>query len=538
MTTASTVPSTITLGSAAHPIMLDVASTVPAGTAVNVVVTSSPAINVNISSNTIAYVSRVAVGVAAQPVIYINYNQQNTGLITIKEQAPGFFVVGTGNDNTFGLCLVTGESFTFAPYAVVTAGDLSLLNGLVGGSSVAGTLYTDTDGNACVRWTVYTASTVASTVEIRGTDSTGAVLPTGANNGPSLSVPAGLAPGTTQGVILIGTYTNVVTGVDVDGGVVDALDTPAFSSLVSMATRAFKSGVVVAAVSQPTVSAGTVDTLAGNLTISETLNGQFKPGQMICVAILPRTSNGVRTQDTFIKTATTNDLPIIATNSASGLLTATVATPGCPPTFSSTQYYYNGDTVSSTTSSVPGPFLPNPGASFSFMVTQPSFGTLGVITISNIHLITTADAVVGTVLVDVAGDNGGGAVQFESVVSNAKIGAAPHLNIAANSALGLNPTKGYTMLTPKYQAVGKYVTWKFTGGPALAGQRVNILVAKHFNGAWGGPVYYKSAWADANGIVTFAWTSKTAAAINVRVQWPGTAAYAVSTSKALGAYFQ
>ena len=82
------------------------------------------------------------------------------------------------------------------------------------------------------------------------------------------------------------------------------------------------------------------------------------------------------------------------------------------------------------------------------------------------------------------------------------------------------------------------MTWKFTGGPALAGQRVNVLVAKHINGAWGGPVYYKSAWADANGIVTFSWTSKTAAAINVRVQWPGTTAYAVSTSKALGAYYK
>ena len=127
---------------------------------------------------------------------------------------------------------------------------------------------------------------------------------------------------------------------------------------------------------------------------------------------------------------------------------------------------------------------------------------------------------------------------FDQFVSNAIIGVPSKLNIAANSALGLNPTSGYTMITPKYQAVRKYVTWKFTGGMALAGQRVNILVAKHINGAWGGPVYYKSAWADANGIVTFAWTSKTAAAVNVRVQWPGSSTYGVSTSKALGAYWQ
>jgi len=62
------------------------------------------------------------------------------------------------------------------------------------------------------------------------------------------------------------------------------------------------------------------DALAGNLTISETLNGQFKPNQFICVTILPRATNGTRTQDTFLKTTTTNDLPVISTNAASGLL--------------------------------------------------------------------------------------------------------------------------------------------------------------------------------------------------------------------------
>jgi hypothetical protein len=452
-------------------------------------------------------------------------------------------------------------------------------------------------------WSVYSASTVASTIDIVGATASGP-LAVGAANGPTLSVPGTLAPGTTQSVILVGSQAGVSNGT-------------ASSSLVSNATRMFKSGVVVAALSQPAVIAGTTDTLAGNLTISETLNGQFKPNQDICVTILPRTSNGTRTQDTFIKTATTNDLPVISTNAASGLLTDAVAVPGCGPQFVDSVYYN-------------APFLPNPGASFEFTITQQSFGgTLGVITISNIHLITTADAVSGPVLVDVMGDTAGSvpsgslditgngasdattgstvvtvsgvntlaagelvtisetgfegpnlngtwtvqsvsgqtftinmapgavaadatnpglvnfagsytgpSVAFETVVSNAKIGVEPKLNIAANSALGLNPTSGYTMLTPKYQAVGKYVTWKFTGGTALAGQRVNILVAKHYNGAWGGPVYLKSAWADANGIVTFAWTSKTAAAINVRVQWPGSAVYAVSTSKALGAYYK
>ena len=82
------------------------------------------------------------------------------------------------------------------------------------------------------------------------------------------------------------------------------------------------------------------------------------------------------------------------------------------------------------------------------------------------------------------------------------------------------------------------MTWKFTGGTALAGQRVNVMVAKKVGGVWGGPKYLKSAWADANGIVTFAWNPKMLRAINVRVQWPGSTTYGVSTSPARGAYWQ
>ena len=114
----------------------------------------------------------------------------------------------------------------------------------------------------------------------------------------------------------------------------------------------------------------------------------------------------------------------------------------------------------------------------------------------------------------------------------------PKLSIGASSALGLRPTTGYTVTTPKTQATGKYVTWKFTGGMALAGQRVNVLVAKKVGGAWTGPTYFVSRLADANGDVTFWWKSNTAAAINVRVQWPGNATYSVGTSTARGAYWK
>jgi hypothetical protein len=64
---------------------------------------------------------------------------------------------------------------------------------------------------------------------------------------------------------------------------------------------------------------------------------------------------------------------------------------------------------------------------------------------------------------------------------------------------------------------------------------VNVLVAKKANGAWGSPAYRRSAWADAKGVVTFWTTAGAAAAINVRVQWPGDSGHGVSTSGALGA---
>jgi hypothetical protein len=114
----------------------------------------------------------------------------------------------------------------------------------------------------------------------------------------------------------------------------------------------------------------------------------------------------------------------------------------------------------------------------------------------------------------------------------------PALSIRGSSAVGLRPASGYTTATPKVAHVGTYVTWKFTLGPAQAGRRVNILVANRIGTAWSAPTYYKSARADANGVVILAWTRATAAAISVRVQLPGSATYATSTSPALGAYWR
>ena len=114
----------------------------------------------------------------------------------------------------------------------------------------------------------------------------------------------------------------------------------------------------------------------------------------------------------------------------------------------------------------------------------------------------------------------------------------PVLRIGASSALGRAPATGYSAKTPKVARVGSSVTWKFNLGAALAGQRVNLLVASRVGTAWGAPKYYRSAWTDPNGVVTFAWTRTTAGAINVRVQLYGSGTYATSTSPALGAYWR
>ena len=65
------------------------------------------------------------------------------------------------------------------------------------------------------------------------------------------------------------------------------------------------------------------------------------------------------------------------------------------------------------------------------------------------------------------------------------------------------------------------------------GQDIAAMIRVDHAGEYGAVRIYEGQLA-----VLGARKSKTAAAINVRVQWPGTVAYAVSTSKALGAYYK
>jgi hypothetical protein len=504
---------TVTAASVTRPaaislfnIMVDVDSTVANGTPININVTGVP---VAVDFNTVAYVSRVIVGVAAQPTIFINYNDQASGMMSLTEAGAGFFQdasVTLGN-NVFAVCATSGETFTRAPWAVVSTGDLKLLSGLVGATSVQGTLFSPVAGATCAYWTVFSASTVASTVDIRGSDSANAVLAAGALNGPRYSVGPTLSPGATLVSILVGDKTNVL-----------AMSPSTVVSKVSNAVRAFKSGVTVTALTQPFIPQGTPDSLGGNLQISETLAGQFKAGEQICVAILPRATNSVRTQDTLLKTATTNDLPIITTNGATGLLVSSVATAGCS---------FQGDGFFSSLFGFPV----NLTNSFSFTISQQAFGTLGQITIANIHYITTADAPLGSVLVAVAGAGGDTAqsVQFQTIVSNAKIGTAPAAVAvsAAGTALGATKTGAFTTST-KVAKLGKYVTWKFAGGSALAGKTVQIWVAtKNSAGRWSAFALKTARVADASGNAYFWWKTSTKAWISVRGGYLGSLSQAL-----------
>lgn len=468
VTDVSTAAAQVTLGDAgnvagvgtavADPVLVDIPAGTAIGSAINITVTGAPAIVVDVDAQTVAFVARVVVGTAAQPTIYIGENDQPTGQITITESGAGFFTDGTGSNNAFALCLRTGESFTRAPFAVVTAGDLKLLVGLVGGTSVLGTLYNEsTTGASCARWTVYTASTTASTIEIRGSDSAGAVLPSGANNGPRLSVPTtGLAaaPGATVSDILIGTQANILAGLGL-------------SSKVSNATRAFRNQPQVVAVSQPVIARGATRAVLGDITITETQAGQFKATEVIEICILslatPAGNNAVAT----FTSGNTADNPIVTTNTGTGLLA-----------------HVNAGTIG--------------GSCFDLTVDQQASGALGVITISNMIVSVLGDAPVANLLVEVESFTAG--TKIFQTVSPARIGN-PIAGTAA-TRLGVTQVGAFTTST-KVQTVGRYVTYRLDFGVAAAGRAVQIWGATKTGNDWSAFTVVTTRTANASGVVYY-----------------------------------
>ena len=567
-------PSSITLGNAVAPytgaIYLDVASTVPYGTAVNLSVTESPAVTTSVSSSTIAYVAQglLAVSVQAVPTVYIDNNAQQSGVITVSESMPGFFQAGSSGNNQLTVCITdqgagAQSTFTFAPYAIVTAGNVSLLNTstYVGTTSAQGTL---TNNATCATWYVFSASTTASTITIVGANASGALSATVPTNGPTLSVMSNALVGPVVMTVSSGTTSTTL-----------------YSKQVTNAVRAFKSGVTVTADTQPYVAPGTTSA-AGNVKIAETLNGQLLAGEQITCTVLPNPLN--ESQQTYLSTANANNLPVVTTGG--GLLAYLVGTTSTSFTVGVTQQafapsfgsinvgnlwfttisgatngpvtlecmngtQYTGSTfhtgmIGALTDSTTGTSVSN-GYHACFDIVGSTPFVAGVATIDagstnaeSVSLVTNSTCspltghqqfsvfltyahAVGAPIMETIGTGSPywTGAQFDQFVSNAIVGTAPAVTANAittsGTALGATKVGPFTITPTKLAKPGQYVTWKFSTGPALVGKSVQIWVAtKNSAGKWSAFKLLTTRRVDTSGNAYFWWKTSSKAWISVR----------------------
>ena len=168
---------------------------------------------------------------------------------------------------------------------------------------------------------------------------------------------------------------------------------------------------------------------------------------------------------------------------------------------------------------------------FTIVVDQGSTPTkLGVITVSNLYYTVVADAPQGPVLVRCTSSSAG--TSFDAYVSNARIGVLAAAVISASTALGATKLGPFSTTT-KVAALGKYITWRFSGGSALAGKTVEIWVAtKNADGSWGSFSKLTARVADGGGSAYFWWKYSTAKWISVRAKLPASATSADSWSPA------
>ena len=102
----------------------------------------------------------------------------------------------------------------------------------------------------------------------------------------------------------------------------------------------------------------------------------------------------------------------------------------------------------------------------------------------------------------------------------------------AQTALGATKVGPFSNTT-KVAARGKYETWRFKGGPAMAGKTVQIWVAtKKANGTWGAFSKLTSRVADASGNAYFWLRSSTSKWVSVRAFYVGDATHSASWSVA------
>lgn len=514
----------ITIG----PVLLDVDASVPLGTPVVVTASISPAVAINNTGGVIAFVGRVIIGSAATPNIIIGANNQVTGAITLRESGPGFFQAGLGSNNTFAVCLQTGEVFTTAPTATVTAGggtgagggapgNFQLLNPVTAGptSSIAGTLY---NGNACVYWTVFSAST-AGPATITITDGT-----TNSPNGPHVNVPAGSPPGTTQAAILVGTFATVVGSGGCAGVATCALN-PGYAGAVAIAVRVFNGGITVTASSQPRIPAGSNNALAGDIVLTEVpgapaMSGRFRLGQTITFVVLAR-ATPIR-QEVLINSTNTADSPRVVTNGSESGLLSSPAVVVCPPII---------------------PFIGL--CTVTTVITQQSFGGPGMqpgtLRLENIHYNVLADAQNGAVQVQVTGNGFGGATPFQAIVTNAIIGNEPPppartsiINGSLAGVVKVSEGRTFTAATKVVDA-GDYVTWLADMDPANSGERVRVWIAKRSSSSttWSAFTAFSTRAVNSQGLTVFHYDNGDVAGwVSVKFSFDGNASHGPATSLA------
>jgi hypothetical protein len=261
--------------------------------------------------------------------------------------------------------------------------------------------------------------------------------------------------------------------------------------LVANAVRAYKNALTIAAVSVPYISAGATMAPAGNLTLTETQNGQLDAGTVICVEIVPRTSvtPETATRDVYLGAASTNDLPVITTNgNTSGLLAHQV------------EYFGQHACNEITSSTEAGITLGQTATAFAFQITQGSINALGSITISGIKYTALTNAVNGPVQLNIytiacglppAQDIGGPGIgcspanqESQGAVTNARIGVQPVGRLDISPVANANPNSPTFNQATAIVMRGQRVTLRGTFSGTYAGDLVEIWIKYGSAGTW------------------------------------------------------
>jgi len=299
------------------------------------------------SLNRIGLLSGASLATATLPSLTIATPGSVLNPVTVTETTAGLWKPGT--DVAICFTDASGDLFYTAkgniPWATVTSGDLKLagnvstLKGAMrnGSDVTANTLYNNAVANQCVVWTVYSASTTASTITVYGSNAdasaagtTGPVMSTGVAAGNGL---VGAFGGGNASALGGGTGNMVLLAAS---NVFNRVNAPAYS--VTTGT--------VPAITAP----GTAQSYA-DVTITEAAKGTFAAG---AVTVSLTDSIGAASTAASLSAAVGANAPVVTqTNAASDIawtyavagntVTITVVTPSslAPATFKVTNLKAN-----------------------------------------------------------------------------------------------------------------------------------------------------------------------------------------------------